>query len=573
MNVGINDEHISTDVLVIGGGLGGCFAAIKAAETGAKVVIFEKAHISRSGSNATGSGRITLIHPDYNYTPREFARLNVKTGGGIVDENIPYVFAKHCLDRVMELESLFKIKIRKDDNSFIMMLGPDIAPGEIVFWPPGPNVWQDMKPKMAKKVMEYENITVLNRTAAIGLLTREMAIGGDVIGAVGLGTRTGRFVTCEAKAVILISGNSHRLARHHDTSYAPSRFVTVSPPTNCGEGQAMAYRAGANIVNMEFAYIARVWKNFAHAGVGQTTGAGGKTITGTGIELGIEDRYRLTHPGAFNTQGPMYVDPRDVDGWPEDKKSMVGLMWAEANESTSPGYFRWMEESGEDLRKGPIEIEWRPPALHNNQAGIHMSATAGSSLKGLYCAGDVMGGGWRLAGIGACVYGAIAGENAAEYARNLKKIEISQAQVELEKKSILDALNMNPSEGYSWIELEDKIRRIATDYGPPFTNDALLERGLVRLERITSRYLPKIYARDPREMMRVSEVKSIALIVEAFLRAALHRKESRLNPCTLLHKTDYPGRDDENWLKHTVLKNVNGEMKVSSKPVNRLSGE
>ncbi|MBW1997444.1 MAG: FAD-dependent oxidoreductase, partial [Deltaproteobacteria bacterium] len=321
MKILSRDEHIYADVLVLGGGLGGCFAAIKAAEAGARVVVFEKAHILRSGSNATGSGRITLIHPDYNYTPEQFAKLNVETGGGIVDEDIPYEFARHCLHRVLELES-YGIQLRGDDGSFFMMQGPDIAPGKIVFWPPGPRVWQDMKPKLARKVMEYENINVLNRTAAIGLLTRDGVVGGEVVGAVGIGTRTGQFVICEAKSVVLTSGNSHRLARHHDTCYAPSRFVTVSPPTNCGEGQAMAFRAGADLVNMEFAYVARIWKDFAHAGVGQTTGAGGKTITGTGAELGIEERYRLTHQGGFNTQRPIYVDPRDVEGWPEEKGMM-----------------------------------------------------------------------------------------------------------------------------------------------------------------------------------------------------------------------------------------------------------
>lgn len=572
MNLASRDEQISADVLVLGGGLGGCFAAIKAAKAGAKVVVFEKANILRSGSNSTGSGRITLIHPDYNHSFEEFARLNVETGGGIVDEDLSCEFAKHTLDRVLELER-YGIKIRRDDGSFFMMRGPDIAPGEIVFWPPGPKVWQDIKPVLAKQVMEYENIAVLNRTAAIGLLTRDGAIGSDVVGALGLGTRTGQFVTCEAKAVVLTSGNSHRLARHHDTCYAPSRFITVSPPTNCGDGQAMAYRAGADIVNMEFAYMARIWKDFAHAGVGQTTGAGGKSITGTGAELSIADRYRLTHQGAYNTQGPMYVDPRDVEGWPKDRGMMKGLIWAEANESTSLGYFKWMEERGEHLTKGPIEIEWRPPALHNNQGGIHIDVNARSSLKGLYCAGDVIGGGWRQAGTGACVYGAIAGKNAAEYAGNAQKPEINPVQLASEKNRILNALDINPSDGYSWIELEDKIRSIATDYGPPFTNDALLERGLVRLGRITTRYLPKIYARDPREMMRVSEVQAISVIVEAFLRAALFRKESRLNPCTLLHKTDYPERDDKNWLKHTLLRNLDGEMTVSSKELKRLKKE
>ena len=199
-----------------------------------------------------------------------------------------------------------------------------------------------------------------------------------------------------------------------------------------------------------------------------------------------------------------------------------------------------------------------------------MDVDARSSLEGLYCAGDVAGGGWRQSAGGAFVFGARAGRNAAVYARKAPEVETNNEQVEAKKNRILEALATNPRDGYSWIELEDKARRIASDYGPPYTNDPKLERGLVRLERIKTKYLPKLYARNPREMMRVSEVEAVFLVVEAFLRASLFRKESRQNPCSLFYKTEYPERDDRNWLKHTLIQNVDGEMKLSKRDVKRL---
>ena len=418
--------------------------------------------------------------------------------------------------------------------------------------------------------MSYPNITVLNRTSAIGLLTEDGTIGSRVIGAVGMETRTGRFIVCQAGAVIVTSGNSHRLSRHHDSMYAPSRFITVSPPTNCGEGQVMAYRAGADVLNMEFPYIARTWKDFSHAGCGQT-GAGGKSITGTGATLSFDDRYKRTHQFAFNTEGPCYVDVTNVEGWPEDKGQMRHILWALESESTSPGYLLWMRERGEDLRKGPVELEWRPPGIHNNQSGVHIDVNAKSTLDGLYAAGDVAGGGWRYASGGAFVFGARAGKNAAEYAKKSRETKLNNEQVAAEKNRIIEALSMNPKDGYSWIELEDRVRKIATDYGPPCTNDPMLKQGLIHIERIKTRYLPKLYARDPREMMRAAEVDTIFTAVEMFLRAALFRKESRQNPCSILYKTEYPEQDDKNWLKHTVIRNKNGEMVLDTKEVRRLS--
>jgi succinate dehydrogenase/fumarate reductase flavoprotein subunit len=413
---------------------------------------------------------------------------------------------------------------------------------------------------------------VLNRTAAVGLLTEDGMIGSRVAGAIGLDTRTGKFVVCEAKAVVLVSGDSDRLARHHDSLYSPARFITVAPPTNCGDGHAMAYRAGADIVNMEFAYLSRMWKDFAHSGAGNIISTvGGRIITGRGRELAPADQYRLTCAGAFNTEGPIYLDMSGVRSLPDKKRAMQLLLWGMENGCTSAGNLLWINERGEDLVKNPIEVEWRPPAIHNNQAGVHIDIKARSSLEGLYCAGDVIGGGWRQATAGAFVFGARAGNNAAEYAKKAPRPKPTNEQVAKEKNRILEAVAINARDGYSWIELEDKIRKIATDYGPPFTNDAKLEQGLTRLEYIRTKYLAKLYARNPREMLRASELKSIFFMVEAFLRSASFRKESRQNSCCIVHKTDYPEPDNEKWLKHTLIQNLNGEMTLSTKEVKRLN--
>lgn len=579
MKIGNSDEHISADVLVLGGGLAGCFAAIKAAEEGVKVALFEKADIRRSGNGATGLHRIPLIHPDYNLSYEEFARLNVEGAAGICDEDISHEFAKDTLDRVLDLES-YGVKLRKDDGSFIFKPAADIAPGNVVIWPPGPSLWHDVKPKLAQKVQSFPNVTVLNRTTAIGLLTRDDAVGSEIVGAVGLGTRSGKFVICKAKAVVLTSGGSYRLGRHKNSMYAPTRFIECGCPTCCGDGQAMAYRAGADLVNMEFANHGRIWKDFSHWGGGPAfavaTPVGGK---GQSLKAppGVPDNYSIykrTYNYGFESEGPLYYDASRIVGYPVEKADMQLFLWALENESTSPGYLLWMRERGEDFAKAPVEFEWHPPYVHDCQGGVHIDIDAKSALDGLYCAGDVIGGGWRQSSGGAFVFGARAGRGAAEYAKKAPQPPINVRQVNREKSRILKALAVNPRDGYGWVDLEDKVRMIASEYGPPFTSDAKLERGLMHLERIKARYLPKLYARDPREMLRVSEVKSVFFIAEVFLRCALFRKETR-HPIrsSILYKSDYPERDDASWLKHTLVRNVDGELTLGTKEVKRLDRE
>lgn len=560
-----DSNELITDILVIGGGLGGCFAAIKAAEEGAKVVVFEKAAILRSGGSGTGVHRIPLIHPDYNFSFEEFARLNIEAACGIADEDLSYEFARDSLDRILDLEK-WGLNVRDKDGSFIIMPATDICVGKPVIWGAGPTVWHDLKPLLAKKAMSFPNVTVLDRTTSIGLLTEDGAVGTRVIGAVGMETRTGKFVICKAKAVIITSGNSHRLGRNVDSTYAPTRFIASAPPTNCGEGRAMAFRAGASIVNLEFVYLTSDWKDFPHAGIGQSRGVGGKIITGTGAEVTPSDIYRRTFPGAYNTEGPLYIDVTNV----KDAKMMQLFMWSMENGPTSNSYFQWMKERGDDITKRPVEIAWRPPATHNNQSGIYIDVNGRSTLEGLYGAGDVIGGGWRQSAAGGFVFGTRGAKHAVDYIKKVPEAKINKSQVKEIQKDILKAVEVNPREGYSWLELEDKIRKILTDYGPPVTNDARLKQGLAHLERIKAKYLLTVYARDPREMLRVSELKAITFMVEALLGAALFRKESRRNNCSLLYKTEYPERDDKNWLKHTVIRNVNGEINFSTKDVKRL---
>ena len=291
-----------------------------------------------------------------------------------------------------------------------------------------------------------------------------------------------------------------------------------------------------------------------------------KPLPGEQIKL---SRYKQTYTFGFDTEG-LYEDASTIPGFPEPKDEMLEFLWAAENESTSLGYEKYKQERGEDWTKAPIEFEWHPPYLHNNQSGIHMDVDARSSIKGLYCAGDVMGGGYRQSSGGALVFGARAGCNAAEYAKSIKMPKINRHQVETEKSIFVKAAGVCAEDGYNWVELEDKARQIISEYGAPFTSDPKLQKGLARLAHIKEKYLPLLYARNPREMLRVAEVHSVFFVAEAHLQSALFRKESRSPTVSILYKRQYPDQDDKNWLKHTVVRNTKNGMIIDTKEVKRL---
>ena len=555
-------DVINTDVLVIGGGLGGCMAAIKAKEQGADVVLMEKAGLSRSGNAATGLHRIPLIDPEFNMSPEEFASRQFDYGE-IINEDLSYVFAKESYGIIKDLES-YGIKCRLDDGSYLLEVAPDVLfPGKIVIYPPE---GQTFKPKLAQVVLDRK-VRVLERIMAVALLNREGKIGLPVVGAMGMHTRTGEFMVVQSKATILTTGGGYRLYRHRDSLYSPSRHITAGCPANVGEGVAMAYRAGAEILNMELLKQSPVWKDYEHWGVGPIAYLhGSKVIDYSGKPLYPDMNMKTKTWGwlyAENVEGrgPIYYDLTYLPEEAIQDKELALKRECEA-------YFVYMKARDIDLRKKPIEFENHPPYLHNCQAGISISMDGKTTVEGLYAGGDCQGGGWRFSSMGAFAFGAISGKKGAEISKKTPPPEINWDQV-MREKSRIEGYTL-PRKEIDPLELEDKIRKTISDYAGFLRNEGKLKRGLERLGYFKQAFLPNMRAKSIRDLKRAIEVESILLLGEMHLRAALFRKETRICPVAVHYRIDYPETDNVNWRKHTVLREKDGEIEVFSRPLRRL---
>jgi len=224
---------VESDVLVIGGGLAGCMAAIRAREMGAEVVVAEKADTRRSGCASTGVDHCWTYIPEIHgpqLTVEELVRDHTEHAGGFVDQEIATYIASHSFERLLDLER-FGIPIRNEDGEFSLIKKIHRAPTFLHF------AGRDLKPKLTRQA-RHVGARIINRVMVTDLLTD----GNRVVGAVGVSTRNAELKIFRAKAVIISTGNIYRL--YMNRSGVP--FNLAFPPHETGDGHGMALRAGAS---------------------------------------------------------------------------------------------------------------------------------------------------------------------------------------------------------------------------------------------------------------------------------------------------------------------------------------
>ena len=210
------ETRVSADVLILGGGIAGCHAAIHAARRGARVVVVEKAATKRSGQGGTGvdhwQGACT--NPCSTVTPAEYAQAAIDSFGGYDCGPLRYIHAKESWDALLDCEE-FGVQIRdvhgefegaefRDPDTSLMFAYDYTARHTLRVH--GHNI------KMClHKEMQRLGIRICDRVMATSLLTEGGEPGSRVVGATGVGTRTGEFYVFEAKAVILTTAHCRRL--------------------------------------------------------------------------------------------------------------------------------------------------------------------------------------------------------------------------------------------------------------------------------------------------------------------------------------------------------------------------
>ena len=541
-------EIISTDVLIIGGGTAGCYAALTISENSdKKVLICEKAHIKRSGCLAAGVNALNAYIVE-GKKPQDYVDYAKKDADGIVREDLLLTMSEKLNEVTDRLEKLGLV-ILKDEN------GKYVTRGNRNLKINGENI----KPILADAVGKAKNVTVLNRVNIFDYSVKDNKING----AFGFGIESGIFYTIEAKAVIIATGGAAGLYKPNNPGF--SRHKMWYPPFNTGAGYAMGIRAGAEMTTFEMRFIALRCKDTIAPTGTLAQGVGAKQINSLGEVY--ETKYGLTTServyGTVNEnqegRGPCYLRTEGITA--EQDESLLKAYLNMAPSQT----IKWIE-SGRNPSRQNVEIEGTEPYIvgGHTASGYWVDTDRATTIEGLFAGGDVAGGCPQKYVTGALAEGEIAGLSAVKYIdskESFEKISDEDTNYHLREteKYLTDRHSL-----YTTEQLEEAMQTVMDSYaGGVKTNYRFNEKQLDiadckirQLETLTD----DLYAEDFQELMYICELKERLTVCKSVIAHLRARKETRWH--SFAENLDYPEKDDRNFNKYVNSRLENGEIKI-----------
>lgn len=539
--------ELAADVLVVGGGVAGCLAAIEALDAGATVLVADKAKfLERAGSVAGGVDQfMTPLNGGEEWdTPQHLMSFVPGLTDGLSDLDVAER-AVHELPRVFQRLSDIGIDFTDPTTGEYFRTRAFGLPGEYHLNFDG----SKFKYKLGRYTVGH-GAKFLPRTMVTDLLT---APGGDrVVGAVGFNCRTGERYVIRAKAVVVSTGDINRISRN--ISGLP--FDSWHFPYNTGDGHAMAFRSGARLTNMELVEATLTPLGFSTQGTNSYAGQGAYFLNRHGERFmfkydpkGEKARRTILVNAVVEEvlagNEPLYVDIRHLP--PETLDDFVRTLGVDRY--TLPGYF---EQRGLDIRKellpiGISEVSIRRGGSYFRGSGLVVDTSAECNVTGLFGAGDcsMVSGGISAA----AAMGAIAGRGAVE------RVQATGDELALDSSSLERALSwmeqpLVATTGRGWKDHEDRIRTLVTDYVGMRRTD----RGMREARKLLATLAAEesgLEASSFHELMRTLEAKNIRLAAEVMTEAALHRTESRSGAAH--RRLDHPETDDVTWKRSIVV--------------------
>jgi len=541
-------KTLSADILIIGGGTAGCYAALTIAEeSDCSVIIAEKANIKRSGCLAAGVNAINAYIVE-GRKPEDYVDYAKNDADGIVREDLLLTMSEG-LNRVTDKMEKLGLVILKDEN------GKYVARGNRNIKINGENI----KPIMADAVKALPNVTVLNRVNITDYIIED----GVIKGAYGFSIDEGFAVRILAKKVLCATGGAAGLYKPNNPGF--SRHKMWYPPFNTGAGFAMGINAGAEMTTFEMRFIALRCKDTIAPTGTLAQGVGAKQINSLGEVY--ETKYGLTTSqrvyGTVNEnvegRGPCYLRTEGITAAQDDSLKKAYLNMAPSQT------LKWIE-SGKNPSEQNVEIEGTEPYIvgGHTASGYWVDTDRRTTIKGLFAAGDVAGGCPQKYVTGAMVEGEIA---AKAMVKELKESDITDASAKDEdfdkKIAEYNSILNNTSANYSIEELEEAMQKVMDTYAGGIGNHYQFNEKQLELatDKITQieQLAKSLSAEDYHELMFAYELKerlTVCLVLIEHLKA---RKETRWH--SFAENLDYPYKSDD-WLKYVNSKTVDGKTQI-----------
>jgi adenylylsulfate reductase subunit A len=551
-------NRLTTDVLIIGGGTAGCYAALTIREkSDASIIIAEKANIKRSGCLAAGVNAINAYIVE-GRKPEDYVEYAKKDADDIVREDLLLTMSERLNEVTAKMEKLGLV-ILKDEN------GRYVARGNRNIKINGENI----KPILADAVNSLENVIVINRLNITDYIVKD----NTILGAVGFNIDTGEAYEIRAKKVLCATGGAAGLYKPNNPGF--SRHKMWYSPFNTGAGFAMGINAGAEMTTFEMRFIALRCKDTIAPTGTIAQGVGAKQVNSLGEVY--ENRYGLTtSQRVYGTvreniegRGPCYLRTEGISSEQDESLKKAYLNMAPSQT------LKWIE-SGKNPSEQNVEIEGTEPYIvgGHTASGYWVDTNRRTTINGLYAAGDVAGGCPQKYVTGAMAEGEIAAEDivkelnrsditenafsqstADEYADKLTDERIKEYNEYLRRED-KDTI-------FSTEELEEAMQKVMDTYaggiGSHYQfNEKQLKLAKEKIEQIET-LSEKANAKDYHELMFVYELKERLTVCQVLIEHLKARKETRWH--SFAENLDYPEKSDE-WLKYVNTRKVDGRIEV-----------
>jgi succinate dehydrogenase/fumarate reductase flavoprotein subunit len=546
---------LSTDVLVIGAGGAGLYAAIEAARLGAKVLLLDRSLIGRGGATVMAQMTVAAsVGPEGTDNWRHHWADTLAAGRGLCDPALARLLCEDGVEVIREMDR-WRVGWAREGERLAAVQAPGHDRPRCVyvdFLSTGPAVSKTLR-GVAQRT---PGITRLGDALVTDLVTQDSA----VTGAVALHIETGQALSIAAKATIIATGGLTSLYRR-----------TSASANMAGDGYALALRAGAELIDMEFVQFFPIghlaprligmdpimWDPFRYK-------LGGRLLNGLGEEF-------VEHYGG--TDSGRYVVTRDLATYAITKETAAGRgspnggAWLSfrhvptdrLREAFGPVIDR-LAANGIDLARDEIEVS---PIAHYHMGGIRVDTRMASGVAGLYAAGEAVGGANganRLSGNAiteALAFGRAAGRSAAEHPAG--------SAFDADAARTAAALVAAAGPPCNTAALFERLQAVMSDNVGPFRTATGLSAamGTVRALRDEAGPVPPGQAR-PHDLARVDwfTLRHALLVAECVIVAAADRTESR----GAHQREDFPHLDPE-WTRNQALRLSGGRLRVSSVPV------
>ena len=528
-------RQIQTDVLIVGGGTAGCYAALTISRnSNLSVLIAEKANIKRSGCLAAGVNAINA-YITKGHVPQDYVDYATKDAAGIVRGDLLLTAAEHFNEVTEDMERLGLV-ILKDEN------GDYVARGNRNIKINGEN----FKPILAKAVEDADRVEVLNHINITDLLVED----NRVYGAVGFSVMDEIAYEIQAKAVLIATGGAAGLYRPNNPGF--SRHKMWYPPFNTGAGYAMGIRAGAEMTSFEMRFIALRCKDTIAPTGTIAQGVGAKQVNSRGTVY--EKHYGLTtSERVYGTvrenqlgHGPCYLQTSGIT-----EKQNEELLKAYLNMAPSQT-LRWIE-TGKMPKEQDVEIQGTEPYIvgGHTASGFWVDTNRQTTIHGLYAAGDVAGGCPQKYVTGALAEGEIAavdiirrlGENREE------RIPSDPAVLQENANRILleyEKIRATDQPVFTIEELEEAMQKVMDEYAGGIAtgyqyNENQLQLADEKIDQIIA-LAEHIGAKDMHELLFACELKERLVVCKSLIAHLRGRKETRWHAFN--ENQDYPETDE-----------------------------